>query len=181
MSKFVITLFFRKLTTFFRTKEKVYFKGFCITTKRISYAACEDGITKQDVKRAGYSSREELLAELNTRTEGKLYRNALRYGGADPRIGLRRRDDLSDDDIESVKSRLANMDVRSRHGRWTATTLRLIAKTPGERAANLAESVGMETKRFKTNVRKLKELGLTESLEVGYRLSPRGRVVLDRI
>ena len=27
---------------------------------------------------------------------------------------------------------------------------------------------------FKRNVRKLKELGLTESLEVGYRLSPRG-------
>jgi ribosomal protein S19E (S16A) len=29
-------------------------------------------------------------------------------------------------------------------------------------------------------VRKLKELGLTESLEVGYRLSPRGRALLDR-
>jgi hypothetical protein len=28
-------------------------------------------------------------------------------------------------------------------------------------------------------VRKLKELGLTESLAVGYRLSPRGRRVLD--
>jgi hypothetical protein len=27
----------------------------------------------------------------------------------------------------------------------------------------------------------LKELGLTESLEVGYRLSPRGRVVLERL
>ena len=31
---------------------------------------------------------------------------------------------------------------------------------------------------FKTDVRKLKELGLTESLEVGYRLSPRGEAVL---
>jgi hypothetical protein len=28
-------------------------------------------------------------------------------------------------------------------------------------------------------VRQLKELGLTESLEVGYRLSPRGRAVLE--
>ena len=27
---------------------------------------------------------------------------------------------------------------------------------------------------FKRDVRKLKELGLTESLEIGYRLSPRG-------
>jgi ribosomal protein S19E (S16A) len=29
-------------------------------------------------------------------------------------------------------------------------------------------------------VRKLKELGLTESLDVGYRLSPRGRAFLAR-
>ena len=49
------------------------------------------------------------------------------------------------------------------------------------RTAELAESVGAETKRFKGNVRKLKELGLTESLKVGYRLSPRGEGVLQRI
>ena len=52
---------------------------------------------------------------------------------------------------------------------------------PGNRAPDLAESMGMETKRFKTNVRKLKELGLTESLKVGYRLSPRGEVVFRRL
>ena len=32
---------------------------------------------------------------------------------------------------------------------------------------------------FKVNVRKLKGLGLAESLEVGYRLSPRGRALLE--
>jgi len=32
---------------------------------------------------------------------------------------------------------------------------------------------------FKANVRKLKALGLTESLEVGYRLSPRGEALLS--
>ena len=36
----------------------------------------------------------------------------------------------------------------------------------------------MERAWFKGNVRKLKALGLTESLEVGYRLSPRGAVFL---
>ena len=40
---------------------------------------------------------------------------------------------------------------------------------------------GRERHPFKTDVRKLKELGLTESLEVGYRLSPRGRTVLSRL
>ena len=34
---------------------------------------------------------------------------------------------------------------------------------------------------FKRDVRRLKELGLTESLEVGYRLSPRGRALLARL
>ena len=32
--------------------------------------------------------------------------------------------------------------------------------------------------KFKNNVRRLKALGLTESLEVGYRLSPRGAALL---
>lgn len=39
----------------------------------------------------------------------------------------------------------------------------------------------MEQRPFKANVRKLKELGLTESLEVGYRLSARGRALLDAL
>ena len=34
---------------------------------------------------------------------------------------------------------------------------------------------------FKRDVRKLKELGLTESLEVGYRIAPRGRTVLKYV
>jgi hypothetical protein len=38
--------------------------------------------------------------------------------------------------------------------------------------------VGREKLPFKRDVRKLKELGLTESLLVGYRLSPRGRALL---
>jgi hypothetical protein len=36
----------------------------------------------------------------------------------------------------------------------------------------------MERLPFKANVRKLKALGLTESLDVGYRLSPRGEALL---
>ena len=51
----------------------------------------------------------------------------------------------------------------------------------GERAAALAEVVGVDKAAFKVNVRKLKSLGLTESLRVGYRLSPRGEAVLGRL
>jgi Mn-dependent DtxR family transcriptional regulator len=59
--------------------------------------------------------------------------------------------------------------------------LRLISERPAVRAPDLAASLGRETQPFKTDVRKLKEMGLTESLEVGYRLSPRGRAVLARL
>ena len=46
--------------------------------------------------------------------------------------------------------------------------------------ARLAKRIGQERDHFKQNVRKLKELGLTESLEIGYRLSPRGRAYLQQ-
>ena len=57
--------------------------------------------------------------------------------------------------------------------------LETIAAQPATRAADLAAQFGRETLPFKTDVRKLKNLGLTESLEVGYRLSPRGAAYLS--
>ena len=49
----------------------------------------------------------------------------------------------------------------------------------GRKLEAVAARLGRDRKSFKTDVRKLKELGLTESLEVGYRLSPRGRAWLQ--
>jgi len=49
---------------------------------------------------------------------------------------------------------------------------------PGVVSTVLAEQLGLDRPSFKLNVRKLKALGLTESLEVGYRLSPRGSALL---
>ena len=60
-------------------------------------------------------------------------------------------------------------------------TLVLIAENPGVRAEDLAASVGREKMPFKLDVRKLKEMGLTESLLTGYRLSPRGETVLKHL
>jgi len=41
--------------------------------------------------------------------------------------------------------------------------------------------MGLDRPVFKLNIRKLKESGLTESLEVGYRLSPRGKRLLTHL
>jgi hypothetical protein len=71
------------------------------------------------------------------------------------------------------------MDRASMRGPWTLTFLRLIAENPAVRAPDLAASLGWETRVFKPHVRRLKELGLTESLKIGYRISPRGQAVLD--
>ncbi len=69
---------------------------------------------------------------------------------------------------------------RARDAPWTHATLTLIERHPATKAAELAEQTQRELHAFKRDVRKLKELGLTESLERGYRVSPRGRTVLAR-
>jgi hypothetical protein len=131
-------------------------------------------VTDAEARRAGRQHRAEVLAGL--RDDGQLYRVGFRLAGPDPRIALRERVDLSRDERSEVDRRLRRLDAASRHGPWTVQVLRLIADRPATRAADLAAEMGRDRAAFKADVRKLKELGLTESLEVGYRLSPRGRV-----
>jgi hypothetical protein len=142
--------------------------------------AAVDEIREKDARRAGFSSRADLLADLATQREGDVYRIELHVSGADPRVALRARDRVTGEELAEIERRLARLDAASRHGAWTMTVLRLVRDRPAVRAADLAPLLGQETQPFKRDVRKLKELGLTESLEVGYRLSPRGRAVLDR-
>lgn len=135
-------------------------------------------VTDADAGRAGRPDRSALLASVFG--DGRLYRIAFHLAGPDPRIALRERADLSAEDRAELDRRLARLDAASRHGPWTGRVLRLIADRPGTRAADLAAELGREKLPFKADVRKLKELGLTESLQVGYRLSPRGRAYLGR-
>ena len=61
---------------------------------------------------------------------------------------------------------------------WTRQYLEMIGANEAVRAPDLAARVGLDVPRFKRRVRQLKGLGLTISLDVGYRLSPRGRAFL---
>lgn len=135
-------------------------------------------ITDADAMKAGFDSRDALLDRLNAKTGGALYRIELRYAGADPRMALRQRSEIDAAEIDKIKAKLNRMDAASRHGPWTEITLRLIAKQPGTRAADLASKLGVDKMWFKQNVRKLKNLGLTESLPEGYRLSARGQAFM---
>jgi len=138
-------------------------------------------ITEDDARRAGFAALPDLLDDLATQRDGRVYRIALHVAGPDPRVGLRGRDALTDDELAEVERRLARLDAASRHGAWTLAVLRLIRDRPEVRAADLAPTRGQEKLAFKRDVRKLKELGLTESLEIGYRLSARGRTVLAHL
>ena len=133
-------------------------------------AIADSEMSDSDAMAAGHSSRAALLEELSAR-EGQLYRVRLRLAGPDPRLLLRDRSDLSDSEAEAIAQQLKRLDARRA---WTIETLDLVAAHPGRRAPDLAAMRDRETTRFKQDVRKLKELGLTESLDIGYRLSPRG-------
>jgi hypothetical protein len=81
--------------------------------------------------------------------------------------------------IVEVSRRLRRIDSASRRGAWTHRSLRLIEENPGVAAGQLAADMGLATRDFKVNVRKLKALGLTVSLETGYELSMLGQAYLD--
>ena len=135
-----------------------------------------NGVTAEDLKRAGFDARDSLDDMLGDR-KGSLYRIRLRYVGEDPRAALRENAALTDADAEAIAETLGRMDGSKP---WTTRTLQLIGQRPGQSAQELATELGLEKLKFKNNVRRLKALGLTESLDMGYRLSPRGQAWLDR-
>ena len=137
-------------------------------------------ITDNDLRRAGYDRRETLFDDLDGRN-GDLYRITLSYAGEDPRIALREDDALSDEEFAEIKTRLDRLDNASKVGIWTRQVLELVSDNPELVSGELAKKSSWEKPWLKLNIRKLKNLGLTISLEVGYRISPRGTEVLRRL
>lgn len=136
-------------------------------------------ITDDDARAAGYPDAATLVGDLRGDPGRPVYRIAFTPAkGADPRAELAATDHLRADDVAAITRRLDRLDRASSWGPWTRDTLGLIEAHPERRAGDLAAMAGRERDPFKLDVRKLKNLGLTESLPVGYRLSPRGRAYL---
>lgn len=140
----------------------------------------ENDISDADARSAGYESASNLLEHLNYR-EDPIYRIGVHFAGEDPRIALRSSDELSEAELNDIVAKLAKMDQSSKSGLWTNAYLEVIDSMPATYSGLLANYIGVEKAEFKPRVRKLKGLGLTESLEVGYRLSPRGKKVLEEL
>ena len=138
-------------------------------------------ITDDDAARCGFASRDELIAYMRTASEEPLRNNSsvwrveLHHGGDGDRVELALDDQLTKDDVDRITEKLARLDAKRA---WTSETLAIIRKQPRVAASRLAAALGRETLEFKIDVRKLKKLGLTQSFEVGYEISPRGRAYL---
>jgi len=138
-----------------------------------------DELTDRDACAAGYRDGGSALKALGSEDGGALWRIELGGLDADERAALREATGLSEAEWT---------ELRARFDRWEKTApgyhrsiLDLIGRRPGIPAAVLAETLGVDKQKFKRGVRALKELGLTESLDTGYRLSPRGVHVLKRL
>lgn len=133
-------------------------------------------VSAAQARAAGYPDAATAQAQLDRRPAAHTYLIAVSYLAPDERPDLAADDALSDADIRLIDERLDRWDAATEP--WTRRYLVLIATNEAVRAPDLAARVGLEVPRFKRRVRQLKGLGLTTSLDVGYRLAPRGRAYL---
>jgi biotin operon repressor len=146
-----------------------------------------DLVTPQDIDagqagEAGYLTVKELVANLRGDEKTPLYRIRFhRVDEPDPRDELAAQSELTSPELAALTAQLTRMDNSSSHGPWTRAVLSQIADHPATVSTVLADTLGWERQDFKLHVRRLKQLGLTISLDVGYRLSPRGEAYLQHL
>lgn len=142
--------------------------------------AAPGGIRSTDARAAGFESRGDLLDFLAAyaRDDRVLYCIDFRYVGHVEDREPDRAPVVSDAEIAVLDKALALRDRNSKTGPWTQETLHFVAEHPGMSSARMAEMLGREQSALKRDMRKLKRLGLTISLETGYTLSPKGESYL---
>lgn len=146
-----------------------------------------DLVTAQDIdarqaSEAGYATVKELVADLRGDEKTPLYRVRFhRVDEPDPRDEQAAQSELTGQELAALTAQLTRMDKSGSHGRWTTAVLTQIADHPATVSTVLASTLGWERQDFKLHVRRLKQLGLTISLDVGYRLSPRGEAYLQHL
>ena len=136
----------------------------------------ESALTASDARAAGSETLDDLRATFTGSQNDPIFRIELAWGGPDPRDALSADVALSEPDIDTITRALARLDRRNP---WTIGVLQQIRDHPGKRAADLAADLGREKLALKLDIRKLKNLGLTRSLPVGYEISARGQAYLD--
>lgn len=152
-----------------------------------------DTLTDHDARAAGVRDAAELRRRLTPPEPGaeppvrrsprggrggdRVFRVRLSYAGVDPRVELRDKP-ARGAALATLRADVERLDDGRRSGPWTRQILEWIRDNPGVISTELAELLDRELLPLKADVRRLKALGLTISLRVGYELSPRGRAYL---
>lgn len=143
-------------------------------------AVNENDITDKEAVQAGFTDKKQLLKSFTHNSTGTIFKISVRYHAEDPRIKLREQTGLSEQQFEELRGRLERLDLYSKQGHWTEKILFTIKDNPNLHAIGIAKLTGFEKEWLKLNIRKLKNLGLTISHNVGYELSPLGNEYLNK-
>jgi hypothetical protein len=141
-------------------------------------------ISEADVAAAGFESREAMTKYVRRASrkpfdeETTVYAVTFHFDGPDDRPKPDTGGAPTQEAATELSEKLLKMDERHTLGPWTLAVLGLIEEQPGVVSTELANQLGRERQQFKNDVRKLKKLGLTISLETGYKLSPKGEAYL---
>ncbi len=141
----------------------------------------ENDITDKDALNAGYADKNQLLKSFTHNSTGTIFKISVSYHSADPRIKLREQTELSAQQFTNLKKKLERLDNHSKQGHWTIKVLLTIKDNPNLHAIGIAKLTGFEKEWLKLNIRKLKNLGLTISHNVGYELSPLGEHFIGKL
>lgn len=141
----------------------------------------EKDITNKEALDAGFTDKKQLLKSLSRNNRGTIFKIAVGYHSADPRIKLREQTELSEQQFVDLKKKLDRLDNYSKKGDWVEIILTTIKDNPNLHAAGIAKLTGFEKEWLKLNIRKLKNLGLTISHNLGYKLSPFGNQLLKKL
>ncbi len=142
-------------------------------------AISESDLSEKDALDAGFRDQDDLLKSFRQKDSGTIFKIAVAYHSADPRIELREQTELSGPQLCTLRSKLERLDRLSKHGSWTEPFLVAIKNNPFLHAAGLSTLTGLEKEWLKLNIRKLKNLGLTISHQKGYEVSPLGELYLQ--
>lgn len=177
-----------EITLAFRKWQKISIKSGSLLNTSVGLveiseieAISENDITDKDAVQAGFTDKKQLLKSFKHNGTGTIFKISVRYHSADPRIKLREQTELSRQQFEDLQGRLERLDLYSKQGHWTEKILLTIKDNPNLHAIGIAKLTGFQKEWLKLNIRKLKNLGLTISHNVGYELSPLGREYLDKL
>ncbi len=147
--------------------------------ERVPFSA----VTPAEARMAGFRSLRELREYLLQGSDeplkpaSLLFKVTMHHGGDGDFVPGALDASLDADEAHEIEATLALLDEKATE-RWTADTLKLIELHPRVAASRLAKEAGRPTPEFKADVVKLKKLGLTQSFEVGYQISPKGETFL---